>query len=72
VALDDGTSRTIATPYLGNGYVHEAIEAQRCFTAGLLESPGMTLDETLALMGVMDEVRKQVGLAYVSDEPQAP
>jgi predicted dehydrogenase len=72
VALDDGTSRTIDTPYLGNGYVHEAIEAQRCFTAGLLESPGMTLDETLALMGVMDEVRKQIGLAYVSDEPQAP
>jgi predicted dehydrogenase len=72
VALEDGTARTIATPYLGNGYVHEAIEAQRCFAAGLLESPGMTLDETLALMGVMDEVRKQIGLSYVADEPQAP
>jgi predicted dehydrogenase len=72
VALDDGTSRTIDTPYIGNGYVHEAIEAQRCFAAGLLESPGMTLDETLALMGVMDEVRGQIGLAYVADEPQAP
>jgi predicted dehydrogenase len=68
VTLDDGSSRTIDTPYLGNGYVHEAIEAQRCFTAGLTESPGMTLDETLALMGVMDEVRRQVGLTYVSDE----
>jgi hypothetical protein len=32
----------------------------------------MTLDETLALMGVMDEVRKQIGLSYVADEPQAP
>jgi predicted dehydrogenase len=68
VTLDDGSSRTIATPYIGNGYVHEAIEAQRCFNAGLLESPGMTLDETLALMGVMDEVRRQVGLTYLSDE----
>jgi predicted dehydrogenase len=68
VTLDDGTSRTIDTPYIGNGYVHEAIEAQRCFAAGLLESPGMTLDETLALMGVMDEVRRQIGLTYVSDE----
>jgi predicted dehydrogenase len=67
VALEDGTSRTIATPYLGNGYVHEAIEAQRCFAAGLTESPGMLLDETLALVGVMDEVRKQIGLHYASD-----
>jgi predicted dehydrogenase len=68
VALDDGTSRTIDTPYIGNGYVHEVIEAQRCFAAGLLESPGMTLDETLALMGVMDEVRRQIGLTYGADE----
>jgi predicted dehydrogenase len=72
VTLDDGSVRTIDTPYLGNGYVHEAIEAQRCFAAGLFESPGMTHDETLALMGVMDEVRRQIGLAYTADEPQAP
>jgi hypothetical protein len=72
VALDDGTSRTIDTPYVGNGYVHEAIEAQRCFKAGLLESPGMTLDETLALMGVMDEVRKQIGLRYDADDGLDP
>ena len=67
VALEDGSSRTIETPYLGNGYVHEVIEAQRCFREGLLESPGMTHAETLALMGVMDEVRRQIGLAYAAD-----
>jgi predicted dehydrogenase len=67
VSLDDGSTRTVDTPYLGNGYVHEVIEAQRCFRAGLLESPGMRLEETLALMGVMDEIRRQVGLAYESD-----
>ena len=67
VALEDGSTRTIDTPYLGNGYVHEAIEAQRCFQAGLLESPGMTQDETLALMGVMDEIRRQIGLRYAAD-----
>jgi predicted dehydrogenase len=72
VVLDDGSSRTVATPFVGNGYVHEVIEAQRCFEAGLIESPGMTHDETLALMGVMDEVRRQIGLAYEADEPQAP
>lgn len=63
----DGDARTIATPFLGNGYVHEAIEAQRCWHAGLLESPGMTHDETLALMGVMDDIRAQIGLRYAAD-----
>ena len=67
VALDDGSTRTIDTPYLGNGYVHEVLEAQRCWRAGLLESPGMPHDETLALMGVMDEIRRQIGLVYAAD-----
>lgn len=69
VALDDGSTRTIDTPYLGNGYVHEVLEAQRCWRAGLLESPGMPHDETLALMGVMDEIRRQIGLVYAADRP---
>jgi predicted dehydrogenase len=67
VTLDDGSTRTIDTPYLGNGYVHEVIEVQRCFREGLIESPGMTHAETLALMEVMDEVRRQIGLVYAAD-----
>jgi hypothetical protein len=27
----------------------------------------MRLEETLALMGVMDEIRRQIGLSYDSD-----
>jgi predicted dehydrogenase len=60
--------RTIPTPYLGNGYVHEAIEAGRCLRAGLLESAAMPLDETLALMGVLDSIRAQIGLQYSADK----
>jgi predicted dehydrogenase len=67
VARADGIARTVPTPFLGNGYVHEAIEAQRCWQAGLIESPGMTHDDTLALMGVMDEVRRQIGVHYAAD-----
>ena len=67
VALEDGSTRTVDTPYLGNGYVHEAMEAQRCLRAGLLESPGMTHEETLALMRVMDDIRRQIGVAYEAD-----
>jgi predicted dehydrogenase len=63
----DRSTQTIATPFLGNGYVHEVMGAQRCWREGLLESPGMPLDETLALMGVMDEIRRQAGVQYAAD-----
>jgi len=67
VDLLDGPSRTISTPWIGNGYAHEAIEAGRCLRAGLLESPTMTHDETLAIMGLLDTIRKQIGLRYLAD-----
>jgi predicted dehydrogenase len=67
VVLADGTARTVQTPFIGNGYAHEAIESQRCFLAGQVESPGMTHAETLALMGVMDTIREQIGLKYAAD-----
>jgi predicted dehydrogenase len=67
LTLADGSSRTVATPFLGNGYVHEAIEAGRCLREGLLESPGMRHRETLALMGVLDTIRAQVGVSYPAD-----
>ena len=67
VVLADGVTRTVATPYIGNGYAHEAIEAGRCLRAGLLESPRMTQGDTLALMGVLDAVREQIGLRYPAD-----
>lgn len=66
VTTADG-ARTIDTPYLGNGYVHEAMEVGRCLKEGLLESPGMPLDETLHLMGVLDTIRGQIGLRYSAD-----
>ena len=67
LTLADEAPRTLATPYLGNGYVHEAIEAQRCWREGLIESPAMTHEQTLHLMGVLDEIRKQTGVKYPGD-----
>lgn len=67
VDLLDGPSRTISTPWIGNGYAHEAIEAGRCLREGLLESPAMTHDDTLAIMGLLDTIRKQIGLRYPAD-----
>ena len=48
----------------GNGYNYEAAEAGRCLREGLLESPTMSLDETIALMNILDAVRAQWGLTY--------
>lgn len=67
VDLLDGPSRTIATPWLGNGYTHEAIAAGECLRDGLLEHPLMTHDDTLAIMGLLDTIRKQIGLHYPAD-----
>ncbi|MEK3712905.1 Gfo/Idh/MocA family protein [Paenibacillus sp. FSL R7-0333] len=46
------------------GYCFEAEEVGRCLQAGLTESPVMTLDESVALMKLLDEVRAQWGLKY--------
>jgi predicted dehydrogenase len=51
-------------PMTGNGYNYEAAEVARCLRAGLLESDVMPLDETLAIMQTMDEIRAQWGLKY--------
>ncbi|MGH8855084.1 MAG: Gfo/Idh/MocA family protein [Telluria sp.] len=67
VDLQDGSSRTIPTPYLGNGYPHEAIEAGRCLREGVIEHPLMTHADTLAVMALLDVIRAQIGLRYPSD-----
>jgi len=46
------------------GYVFEAEEVGRCLQAGLTESPIMPLDESLAILKLLDEVRAQWGLVY--------
>jgi predicted dehydrogenase len=51
-------------PFTANGYNYEAAEVQRCLRAGLTESPIMPLDETLAIMETMDDLRAQWGLRY--------
>ena len=67
VDLEDGSARTVPTPYLGNGYTHEAIEAGRCLREGLIEHPLMTHEDSLGLMSLLDTIRKQIGLRYPSD-----
>lgn len=47
-----------------HGWNFEAAEVGRCLRAGLLESPTMPLDESVAIMRTLDEIRRQIGLRY--------
>jgi len=58
-------------PHRGNGYAHQVVEVDRCVRAGLLESPVMPLDESLALMGWLDVMRGQVGVRYPGEQISA-
>ncbi|PNQ78773.1 MULTISPECIES: Gfo/Idh/MocA family protein [Paenibacillus] len=46
------------------GYAFEAEEVGRCLNEGLLESSTISLDESLGIMKLMDQIRSQWGLRY--------
>lgn len=54
----------VDVPYEATGYQYEAIEVVKCLQAGKLESDVMPLDETLAIMRTMGQIRAQWGLKY--------
>lgn len=60
----DAEPETFHVPYEGAGMLHEAAEAMRCLREGLLESPLVPWQTTLEVMGLMDEVRAQVGVRF--------
>ncbi|QCT01420.1 oxidoreductase domain protein [Paenibacillus algicola] len=49
---------------VSDGYAFEAEEVGRCLMNGALESAVMPLDESLAIMKLLDGVREQWGLQY--------
>ncbi|NNL13474.1 MAG: gfo/Idh/MocA family oxidoreductase, partial [Acidimicrobiia bacterium] len=60
----DGAVREIDLPIGGSGYRFEVAEVHRALLAGETESPMRTLDDSLAVMRVLDAVRDQVGVRY--------
>ena len=68
----DGDPEVFAPAHEGNGLRHQAAEVARCVAAGKLESEVMPLDETVAIMGTLDEVRRQIGLVYPGEIPLTP
>lgn len=52
----------------GAGFNHEIAEVARCLRAGETESPLVPLDETVAILDVLDVARAQVGVRYPADD----
>lgn len=65
----DGTGQvrdveTVHTPHEENAFVYQVREVERRIAAGEIESAVVSLDETTAVMRVMDEMRDAWGLRY--------
>ena len=69
ITVHDGAGDEVLhePPVTGNGYRPEIVEVERCLRAGELESPEVPLDETIAILDVLDEVRAQLGVTYPAD-----
>jgi len=48
----------------GRGMQFQAQAAERFVAAGMISSDVLPIDETVAIMGVLDEVRRQIGVVY--------
>jgi predicted dehydrogenase len=62
--LDDNVLFQYEGNIVGRGMQYQALEVERCITEGLIESPTMSLDETVQIMEVMDQIRSLTGIEY--------
>ena len=51
----------------GEGRQYQAIHTEKCIAEGLIESPIMSLDESIEIMQVMDDIRAQIGVEYPTE-----
>ena len=64
----DGEEVVTGPPQQGNGYGAEIAEVARCLRAGELESPLVPLDETVAILELLDDARAELGVHYAADD----
>lgn len=55
-------------PKMASGFEYEVAEAGRCLREGLKESPILPLDESVAIMDTMDQLRALWGVRYPMEE----
>lgn len=54
----------IKLPFESSGFQFEAMEVMNCVEKGLLESPTLPLEETLAILEITDKIRQDGNLRY--------
>lgn len=57
----------IDEPYPGNGYNLEAAEVARCVRVGKIESDIIPHDESISIIGTLDDIRSQWSLKYPTE-----
>lgn len=69
VHLEGEEPYTLASDVAG-GYQYQAAELARNVRAGVLESPLMTWQNTIDVMHIMDEIRRQLGVEFPHERRQ--
>jgi len=64
-----GGQESITELRQGTGYDLEVAEVERCLRAGLTESERLPLDDTVAILEIIDDARAQLGVVYDADSP---
>ncbi len=64
--LDNGVGdgERLDLPMDGNGYHYQVQEVHDCLRSGRIQSDILPLDESLAMMGTLDQIRAEIGLVY--------
>jgi len=63
----NGRTEVVREDLIGTGLANEAQEVVRCLRNGETESPLVPLDDTVALLRLMDRIRHSIGLVYAAD-----
>ena len=67
VAPDGTVLESYESHVEGRGMQFQALAAERYIASGDNDSDILPIDETVAIMGTLDEVRRQIGLRYPSE-----
>jgi len=60
----DGKQKHFTVPKIGKGYAHEIKEVHNCINAGEIESEKWSHQNSLDLIGLLDEIREKAGIVF--------
>ncbi|GMU79750.1 MAG: oxidoreductase [Acidimicrobiia bacterium] len=63
-----GGEEVVEAGWEGDGFRFQVDEVHRCLDAGLRESPGMPIADTIAIAEVLDAIRAQIGVRFPGED----